>query len=188
MHLIHDLPTFVDQAKWYINVVIDVPKGSNNKYEYDHDLWCFRLDRVIHHSMYYPLDYGFVPQTLSEDWDPCDVCLIVTNPTFTGCIVKARPIGILYTKDNAGNDPKIIAVPTDDVDPRWSEVHHIDDLGHHMKEELLLLFKEIKILEHAKYEKIEVFGFGSVLEAQTEILTSVKRYEEERADHHAKNK
>jgi len=183
MHLIHDIPTFVDQSKWYINVVIDVPKGSNNKYEYDHDLWCFRLDRVIHHSMYYPLDYGFVPQTLSEDGDPCDVCLIVTNPTFTGCIVRARPIGILYTKDNAGNDPKIIAVPTDDVDPRWSEVHHIDDLGHHMKEELLLLFKEIKILEHEKYEKIEVYGFGSVLEAQAELLESVERYEQERAEH-----
>jgi inorganic pyrophosphatase len=68
MHLIHDIPAFVDQKKWYINVVVDVPKGSNNKYEYDHKLWCFRLDRVIHSSMYYPVDYGFIPQTLSWDW------------------------------------------------------------------------------------------------------------------------
>ena len=97
MHLIHDIPAFVDQKKWYINVVVDVPKGSNNKYEYDHKLWCFRLDRVIHSSMYYPVDYWFIPQTLSGDWDPCDVCLLVTNPTFTWCIIKARPIGILYT-------------------------------------------------------------------------------------------
>ncbi|MBQ9554484.1 inorganic diphosphatase [bacterium] len=84
-----------------MNVVVDVPKGSNNKYEYDHELGCFRLDRVIHSSMYYPVDYGFIPQTLSGDGDPCDVCLLVTNPTFTGCIIKARPIGILYTFDNA---------------------------------------------------------------------------------------
>jgi inorganic pyrophosphatase len=83
---------------------------------------------------------------------------------------------MLYTRDNAGDDPKIIAVPTDDVDPRFSEVHHIDDLGHHMKEELLLLFKEIKILEHDKYEKIEVKGFGTILEAQQEIINSIERF------------
>ena len=178
MHLIHDVPAFVDESQCHINVVVDVAKGSNNKYEYDHDLWCFRLDRVIHHSMYYPCEYGFIPQTLCGDGDPLDVCLISTNPTFTGCIVKARAIGILYTKDNAGDDPKIIAVPTDDVDPRWSEIHHIDDLGHHMKEELLLLFKEIKILEHDKYEKIEVKGFWSIFEAKEEITISIKRYQE----------
>lgn len=176
MHLVHDLPAFVDRKKGYINVIIDVPKGSNNKYEYDHDLGCFKLDRVIHHSMYYPVDYGFIPQTLSEDGDPCDVCLITTNPTFTGCLVKARPIGILYTYDNAGDDPKIIAVPTGDVDPRWDEIHHIDDLGHHMKEELFTLFKQIKFLEHDKYDKVEVKGFWSVIEAQEEVLSSVDRY------------
>ncbi len=176
MHLVHDIPTFVNQQKGYINVVVDVPKGSNNKYEYDHDLGCFRLDRVIHSSMYYPVDYGFIPQTLSEDGDPCDVCLLTTNPTFTGCLIKARPIGILYTSDNAGDDPKIIAVPTSDVDPRRDEIHHIDDLGHHMKEELFTLFKQIKFLEHEKYDKVEVRGFGSILEAQQEVLTSMERY------------
>ncbi|AHB40932.1 hypothetical protein P148_SR1C00001G0121 [candidate division SR1 bacterium RAAC1_SR1_1] len=179
MHLVNDISAFVDQKKGLINMVVDIPKGSNNKYEYDHHLGCFKLDRVIHHSMYYPCDYGFIPQTLSEDGDPCDICLLVTNPTFTGCLIKARPIGILYTIDNAGNDPKIIAVPADDIDPRWSEVHCIDDLGHHMKEELLLLFKQIKILEHNKYDKIEVIGFGNVLEAQEEIIISVQRFKDQ---------
>ena len=103
---------FCRRKKSYFNVVIDVPRGSNNKYEYDHHLGCFRLDRVIHSSMYYPVDYGFIPQTLSEDGDPCDVHLLTTNPTFTGCLIKARPIGILYTSDNAGDDPKIIAALT----------------------------------------------------------------------------
>jgi inorganic pyrophosphatase len=83
MHLINDIPAFVDQSQCHINVIIDVPKGSNNKYEYDHTLGCFKLDRVIHHSMYYPCDYGFIPQTLCGDGDPLDVCLIMTNPTFT---------------------------------------------------------------------------------------------------------
>ena len=96
MHLVKDISAFADQEKWYINVIVDVPKGSNNKYEYDHKLWCFKLDRVIHSSMYYPVDYGFIPQTLSLDWDPCDVCLLVTNPTFPWCLIKARPIGILF--------------------------------------------------------------------------------------------
>jgi inorganic pyrophosphatase len=183
MHLVNDISAFVDQKKWLVNMVVDIPKGSNNKYEYDHHLWCFRLDRVIHHSMYYPCDYWFIPQTLSEDWDPCDICLLVTNPTFTWCLIKARPIWILYTVDNAWNDPKIIAVPTEDVDPRWNEVHCIDDLGHHMKEELLLLFKQIKALEHNKYDKIEVLWFWNVLEAQDEILTSIKRFQDTQKNH-----
>ena len=85
---------------------------------------------------------------------------------------------MLYTKDNAGDDPKIIAVPTEDVDPRRSEVHDIDGLGHHMKEELLILFKEIKILEHDKYENIEVKGFGDIEEARQKIIGSIERYQE----------
>ncbi len=178
MHLINDIPAFVDQKKWYINVVVDVPKWSNNKYEYDHELGCFRLDRVIHSSMYYPVDYGFIPQTLSLDWDPCDVCLLVTNPTFPGCLIKARPIWMLYTSDNAWDDPKIIAVPTSDVDPRRDEVHDIDDLWHHMKEELFTIFKQIKFLEHEKYDKVEVRWFWSIIEAQQEIITSMKRYQD----------
>ena len=136
MHMIHDIATYADQENGVLNVVIDIPAGSNNKYEYDHDLGCFTLDRVVHHSMFYPFNYGFLPQTLSKDGDPCDVCLYTTNPLFTGCVVKARPIGILYTSDDAGDDPKIIAVPISKVDPRRDEVKTIEDLGAHKKEEL----------------------------------------------------
>ncbi len=182
MHLGRDIEPFVDQKKWVINVVVDIPKWSNNKYEYDEDRWCFKLDRVIHHSMYYPCDYGFIPQTLSKDWDPCDVFLLVTNPTFPWCIVQARPIGILYTTDNAGEDPKIIAVPISKIDPRRDEINHIDDLGQHMKKEMLMFFKEIKLLEHDKYDMVEVHGFGSVLEAQEEVLTAAQRFQDN--EHH----
>ncbi len=183
MHLGRDIEPFVDQKKWVINVVVDIPKWSNNKYEYDEARWCFKLDRVIHHSMYYPCDYGFIPQTLSKDWDPCDVFLLVTNPTFPGCIVQARPIGILYTTDNAGEDPKIIAVPISQIDPRRDEINHIDDLGQHMKKEMLMFFKEIKLLEHEKYDMVEVHGFGSVLEAQEEVITAAQRFQDH--EHHA---
>ena len=132
--------------------------------------------------MYYPCDYGFIPQTLSKDGDPCDVFLLVTNPTFPGCIVQARPIGILYTTDNAGEDPKIIAVPISQIDPRRDEINHIDDLGQHMKKEMLMFFKEIKLLEHDKYDMVEVHGFGSVLEAQEEVLTAAQRFQDN--EHH----
>ena len=176
MHLWRDIPSFADKEQKVIHAVIDIPKGSNNKYEYDETLGCFTLDRVIHHSMYYPCDYGFIPQTLSKDGDPCDVFLLVTNPTFTGCLVKARPIGILYTTDNEWEDPKIIAVPMGD--PRWDEVVTIDDLWSHMQKEMLLFFKEIKILEHEKYDKVEVFGFGTIQEAYDEVATAVARYRE----------
>ncbi len=126
--------------------------------------------------MYYPCDYGFVPQTLSKDGDPCDVFLLVTNPTFPGCVVQARPIGILYTSDNAGDDPKIIAVPTSIIDPRRDEIKHVDDLGQHMKKEMLMFFKEIKLLETEKYDKVDIKGFGSVEEARQEIIQSKERF------------
>ncbi len=179
MHMIHDIATYADQENGVLNVVIDIPAGSNNKYEYDHDLGCFTLDRVVHHSMFYPFNYGFLPQTLSKDGDPCDVCLYTTNPLFTGCVVKARPIGILYTSDDAGDDPKIIAVPISKVDPRRDEVKTIEDLGAHKKEELEIFFKEIKRLEHKKYDKIQIRGFGDLNDVAEELTTSIKRYQEE---------
>jgi inorganic pyrophosphatase len=179
MHLWKDIEPFVDKKIGTINVIVDIPKWSNNKYEYDENRWCFKLDRVIHHSMYYPCDYWFIPQTLSKDWDPCDVFLLVTNPTFPWCLVQARPIWILYTTDNAGEDPKIIAVPVSKIDPRRDEIHHIDDLWQHMKKEMLSFFKEIKLLEHEKYDLVEVHWFGSVLEAQEEVIMAAKRFDDE---------
>ena len=175
-NLVNDVNTYADEEKNYINVVVDIPAGSHNKYEYDHELWCFKLDRVIHHSMFYPCEYGFVPQTICGDGDPLDVCLFTTDPTFTGCVIKARPIGILYTADQDGDDPKIVAVPIPKVDPRRDEVETIDDLGHHKKEELSILFKEIKHLEKAKYDKVIFKWFGSVEDAIAEIKASRQRF------------
>lgn len=157
-------------------VVVDLPKGCSNKYEYDEEGGYFALDRVLHHQMFYPFDYGFIPQTHSDDGDAIDVCLLVTYPTFPGCVVKARAIGMIKTSDESGGDNKIIAVPVGKVDPRFDEIQSVDDLPAHVREELLLHFKEIKKLEKAKYDKVQIDGFGSADDAKAEIVKAMDAY------------
>lgn len=173
INLYHDLPA--GQATEF-NVVVDLPKGSSNKVEYDEDGGYFKLDRVLHHQMFYPFDYGFIPQTHSDDGDAIDVVLLVTYPTFPGCVVKARAIGMIKTADEKGGDNKIIAVPISKVDPRFEEIQSVDDLPKHVQEEFLLHFKEIKKLEKAKYDKVVITGFGSKEEAQAEITKAIETY------------
>jgi inorganic pyrophosphatase len=174
INLYHEIPAGEPDA---FHIVVDLPKGSSNKYEYSEDGGYFTLDRVLHHQMFYPFDYGFIPQTHSDDGDAIDVCLLVTYPTFPGCVVKARPIGMLRTADEKGGDNKIIAVPVGKVDPRFNEVQSVDDLPAHVREELLLHFKEIKKLEKAKYDKVVINGFGSVDEAKAEITKAMGAYQ-----------
>lgn len=173
INLYHEVPA--GSAEEFL-VVVDLPKGSSNKYEYDEEGGYFTLDRVLHHQMFYPFDYGFIPQTHSDDGDAVDVCLLVTYPTFPGCVVKARTIGMLKTSDEKGGDNKILAVPVNKLDPRFAEVHSVDDLPKHVQEELLLHFKEIKKLEKAKYDKVVIDGFGSVDEAKAEITRTMEAY------------
>jgi inorganic pyrophosphatase len=173
INLYHEIPA--GDAETF-HVVVDLPKGSSNKIEYDEEGGYFKLDRVLHHQMFYPFDYGFIPQTHSDDGDAIDVCLLVTYPTFSGCVVKARTIGMLKTADEKGGDNKIIAVPVSKVDPRFDEMKSIDDIPKHVQEELLLHFKEIKKLEKAKYDKVMINGFGSVDEAKAEIGRAMEAY------------
>lgn len=161
INLYKDIPAFADEEEKTINVVIDIAKGTSNKYEYDEEKGYFALDRVLHQATYYPFDYGFVPQTHAGDGDAVDVALLVTHPTFPGCVVKARPIGVIFTADQDGEDEKVIAVPVSKLDPRFDEVQTIDDLPSHVREELLSFFKEYKKLEKAKYDKIVIKGFGT---------------------------
>ncbi len=174
INLYHEIPAGDAEA---FHVVVDLPKGSSNKFEYDEDGGYFKLDRVLHSQMFYPFDYGFIPQTHSDDGDAIDVCLLVTYPTFSGCVVKARAIGMLKTADEKGGDNKIIAVPVSKVDPRFDEITSIEDLSKHFQEELLIHFKEIKKLEKAKYDKVKVEGFGSVADAKKEIERAIKAYQ-----------
>jgi inorganic pyrophosphatase len=139
-----------------INTIIEIPKMSQNKFEYDEDLDVLRLDRVLHSTIYYPYDYGFVPETLSEDGDHLDVMLIISTTTFPGCVISARPIGLIDMEDEAGQDWKIIAVA--ERDPRMKDVDSLSDLGPHFKKEVQYFFEQYKMLEDKKVKFKKWFG------------------------------
>lgn len=128
-----------------LEVVIEIPKGSRNKYEYDDARGVFRLDRVLYSSVHYPTDYGYVPDTLSEDGDHLDALVIVTEATFTGCHILVRPVGVLTMSDEHGGDHKILAVPV--RDPRFDQVHNLVDVPPHLLLEIENFFATYKVLE-----------------------------------------
>ena len=124
---------------------IEIPKGSRNKYEFDAARGSFKLDRVLFSSVHYPADYGFIMDTLWDDGDPLDVLVLITEPTFTGCIIEARPIGGLDMTDERGSDFKVLAVPT--ADPYFRHVQTLNDLPGHLPKEIANFFETYKILE-----------------------------------------
>jgi inorganic pyrophosphatase len=128
-----------------VRVIVEIPKGSRNKYEYDHESGRIKLDRVLFSAVHYPADYGFVEGTLAEDGDEVDVLVLIEEPTFSGCLIEARPIGCLRMRDEKGRDNKIIAVPI--RDPRWSEFKDINELPYHLLEEIENFFLTYKKLE-----------------------------------------
>ena len=131
-----------------INTVIEIPKKSQNKYEYDEEMDEIKVDRVLHSSMHYPLDYGFIPGTRGDDGDHLDVLLVISSEIFPGCMVSARPIGVADMEDENGQDWKIVAVA--ERDPRLEEVQELEDLGEHFKKEVQHFFEEYKRLENKK--------------------------------------
>jgi inorganic pyrophosphatase len=128
-----------------INVLIEIPAGSKNKYEFDKDLNAFALDRVLFSSVQYPYDYGFIPNTLADDGDPLDGMVIIDQPTFPGCVIAARPIGMLEMIDGGDRDEKILCVP--DKDPRYANVKSLKDIPSHRLDEIAEFFKTYKNLE-----------------------------------------
>jgi inorganic pyrophosphatase len=133
----------VDSAP--IEVVIEIPRGSRNKYEFDKQRGVLVLDRVLYSSVHYPTDYGFVTGTLAQDGDALDVLVVVDEPTFPGCHVMARPIGVLDMKDEKGPDKKILAVPVGD--PRFDGIRDLADIGAHWLREIENFFQTYKALE-----------------------------------------
>jgi inorganic pyrophosphatase len=128
-----------------IEVVVEIPSGSRNKYEYDHLRHRFVLDRILYSSVHYPCDYGFIEGSLADDGDPLDVLVVISEPTFPGCVVRARPVGVLDMSDDKGHDYKILAVARDD--PRWDETGTLQDLSPHRLVEIENFFKIYKALE-----------------------------------------
>jgi len=134
-----------DRSPQLVNAVVEIPLGSKNKYEYDKKLNIFRLDRNLHSPVHYPGDYGFIPQTLSLDHDPLDVLVLVDEPTFTGCLVEVRPIGMLEMVDSGQKDEKILAVANHN--PRYAEMKDYSDVWSHMLLEISHFFATYKDLE-----------------------------------------
>ena len=159
-----------------INVVVEITKGSTNKYEYNEEKGYTELNRVLYSPMFYPCDYGFIPQTMSEDKDSLDVILLTTHPCFPGCVVKARPIGLLLMEDEAGIDNKVIAVPSEKVDPRFKEIQDIDDLPEHTRKEIKLFLEDYKKLETEKYKHVKVRGLENKEKAKEIIKKAIKKY------------
>jgi inorganic pyrophosphatase len=144
-------------APHVFNTIIEIPKGSTNKYEMDPELGVMRLDRVLYSPLFYPFDYGFIPQTLYVDGDPMDVLVMLMHPTFPGCVVEAKPIGVLEMRDEKGPDEKILCVAT--KDPRFSNRRSINDLTEHTLKEIFHFFEVYKTLEE---KTVDVIGWNDV--------------------------
>src|SRR5262249_5081229 len=128
-----------------VDAIVEIPRGSRNKYEFDPDSASIRLDRVLFSSVHYPGDYGFVVGTKCGDNDPLDILILVEEPTFPGCRVRVRPIGVLLMDDECGEDEKLLGVP--EGDPRFAEVYDLKDLPHHWLAEVENFFATYKVLE-----------------------------------------
>jgi inorganic pyrophosphatase len=155
------------------DVLIEIPKGSRNKYEYDFKLKKIRYDRMIFSSMMYPADYGFVPETLALDGDPLDVLVLVTEPTFPGCVMQVKPIGVFHMTDEKGPDEKIICVPVSD--PISSKVNDLKELNPHLIQEIEHFFQVYKDLEK---KKVDVGGWGDVFQAQAIVTSCSERFKQ----------
>ena len=155
-----------------IDVVIEIPQGSRNKYEMDHESGIIRLDRRLFSATVYPADYGFVPDTLGEDGDPLDAMVVLEEPTFPGCWVTARPVGVFWMQDEAGPDAKVLCVPAGD--PRWEHVQEMDDIPGHMVHEIEHFFEVYKMLEPDK--QMTTRGHEGRAAAWAEIEASRARY------------
>lgn len=152
-----------------VNVLIEIPGGSKNKYEFDKDLQAFALDRVLYSSVRYPYDYGFIPNTLADDGDPLDGMVLMDEPTFPGCVIAARPIGMLEMIDSGDRDEKILCVPAQD--PRYSQVNSLKDIAPHRLEEIAEFFRTYKNLEK---KVTEILGWQDVDKVQAIVQACIK--------------
>jgi inorganic pyrophosphatase len=171
-HPWHDLPAGI-QPPEQVNAIIEIPAGSRNKYELDKETGFFRLDRVLYSAVHYPGDYGFIPQTLSADGDPCDVLVLIREPTFVGCVINVRPIGMLRMLDRGEQDEKILAVPADD--PFQNEFFDIADLPQHYLREIEHFFQIYKDLEA---KRVQVLGWEKSDAAMVELEKAIARYQD----------
>ena len=162
-----------------INVVIEIPSHSDPiKYEVDKETGAMFVDRFMGTAMHYPCNYGYIPQTLSEDGDPADVLVVTPIPVISGAVIRVRPLGMLRMTDEAGTDAKIIAVPIDKLSILYRHMNSLHDLPQSLLDSIAHFFDHYKDLEPGKWVKID--GWVDTAEARQEILESIERYKAQR--------
>jgi Inorganic pyrophosphatase len=139
-------------AQYDLHALIEIPKGSRNKYEWDEDLQAIKLDRFLFSSLVYPTDYGMIPKTIAEDGDPLDVMVCVSEPTFPGCVIPVKVIALFRMRDDKGQDDKVVCVPLED--PNWSHMEQLEDLPQPLRDEISHFFSVYKTPE-GKVVKID---------------------------------
>jgi inorganic pyrophosphatase len=171
MNLWHEI-TPGNKLPEVVNAIVEINKGSKNKYEIDKETGLIALDRVAHTSQDFPFDYGFIPQTLWDDNDPIDVVLLTTHPLFPGILVRARPVAIMNMIDGGDADDKIIAVPADD--PRWTETQDLGDLNKHTLKEIEHFYSTYKKLQN---KEVIVNGFKDKAAAHAAVKRGIELYQ-----------
>jgi inorganic pyrophosphatase len=163
-----------------LNAIIEIPQGGLPiKYELDKASGTLFVDRFLHTSMVYPANYGFIPHTLSQDGDPCDVLVITQVPVMATAIIRCRPIGVLMMEDEAGPDEKIISVPVQKLNPYYSNVENYTDLPSMLREQIAHFFRHYKELEQGKW--VRVTRWMSAEHAAEMVLKSISRAEKAKA-------
>lgn len=157
-----------------INVVVEIPYGSNIKYELDKESGAVVVDRVMYSAMFYPANYGFVPNTLSDDGDPADVLVLNEYPLQAGSVIKCRLIGVLLMEDESGIDEKLLAVPVSKIDPRYDDIKSLQDLPKITLDRIKNFFETYKMLEPNKWVKVK--DYKDKEEAQAILQKAIESY------------
>lgn len=172
MDLLHDIQS--GDPKELVNVIIEIPIGSGIKYEYDKDKKVIVADRFLFTAFRYPFNYGFIPGTWSGDEDPLDIVVISSEPVATGILIECRVIGMLATKDEEGEDAKLIAVPKGKVDPAYADINNIDEIPEYLKNKIKHFFENYKSIEAGKW--VKVTGWEPKEKAQKEVEAAIVNY------------
>ena len=157
-----------------VNVIIEIPYGSNIKYEVDKDSGLVVVDRVMYSAMFYPANYGFIPHTLADDDDPVDILVINEYPLQAGSVIKVRLIGVLIMEDESGMDEKLIAVPISKIDPRYDGIKSLNDLPKITLDRIKNFFETYKMLEPNKWVKVK--DYGDVAQAVAILQKSIENF------------
>ena len=172
MNLLHDIAA--GDPKKLVNVVVEIPIGSRTKFEYHDDVKTIVVDRFLYTAFTYPFNYGFIPQTWSEDEDALDIVVLSSEPVPPGIVIECRVIGMLDTEDEEGGDAKLVAVPKAKIDPAFADIETMDDLPDYLKNKVKHFYENYKTIEPGKW--VKVTGWRSKEDAIKEVETCIDRY------------